>query len=232
MAQMNHGEAVRLQAAEKYVLGELPPVQRDEYEDHYMDCAECARDVLAVAAFADTAREVFRQEAQNEASARDQERGGWLAWLKPMVAVPAFAVLLLFVVYQSVVTIPRAKQGASQSAAQFLTSSFSLQMANVRSGEEVKVQVRPNESFALKFDFIPSRTFKNYICQLQDESGHSVLEVVVPGSSANEEAQLVVPAGRVRPGKYNLVFTGASGSNGSETSGEVLRFSFSVEFAQ
>jgi hypothetical protein len=232
MAQMDHGEAVRLQAAEKYVLGELPPVQRDEYEDHYIDCPECARDVLAAAAFADTAREVFRQEGQSEAHARDQERGDWLAWLKRVVVVPAFAVLLLFVVYQSVVTIPRAKQGASQSAAQFFTSSFSLQMANVRSGEEVKLQLHPNESFALKFDFTPSRTFERYICQLRDESGHSVLEVVVPGSSVNKEAQLVVPAGRVKPGKYHLVFTGASGSGGSETSAEVSRLSFSVEFVQ
>src|SRR6266404_2189817 len=41
MAQMDHKEAVRLQAAEKYVLGEFPPNLRDEYEEHFFDCAEC-----------------------------------------------------------------------------------------------------------------------------------------------------------------------------------------------
>jgi len=36
MAQMDHNDAVRLQAAEKYVLGEFPPDLRDEYEEHFL----------------------------------------------------------------------------------------------------------------------------------------------------------------------------------------------------
>ena len=47
---MDHNEAVRLQAAEKYVLGEFPADLRDEYEEHFFDCAECAVDVKAIAA--------------------------------------------------------------------------------------------------------------------------------------------------------------------------------------
>jgi hypothetical protein len=35
---MDHLEAKRIQAAEKYVLGELTPALRDEYEEHYFDC--------------------------------------------------------------------------------------------------------------------------------------------------------------------------------------------------
>ena len=34
---MDHDEAIQLQAAVKYVLGELSPVQREEYEEHYFD---------------------------------------------------------------------------------------------------------------------------------------------------------------------------------------------------
>jgi hypothetical protein len=228
---MDHKQAVELQLTVKYVLGELPPVQRDEYEDHYIDCAECARDVHAAAAFADTAREVFRQEARKEAPAPVRERSVWFAWLRPAVAVPVFAVLLIVVAYQNTVTIPHAKQEAAQGAGQMITSVFSLQMANTRGGEDVKVRVHPNESFGLKFDFTPSKTLESYICQLQDESGRSVLEVVVPGSSTNQEVQFVVPAGRVKPGKYNLVFNGGPGSSG-QGSGEVLRLRFAVEFLQ
>jgi anti-sigma factor RsiW len=50
---MDHREAIRLQAAERYVLGELTKDLRDEYEEHYFDCAECAADVKATAAFVD-----------------------------------------------------------------------------------------------------------------------------------------------------------------------------------
>src|SRR5437879_12000044 len=96
MAQMDHNEAIRLQAAVKYVLGELSPVQRDEYEEHYFDCAECAVDIKALATFADTAREVLRQEKASQ-FAKDlvPARRGWLRWFQPIVAVPAFAALLV-----------------------------------------------------------------------------------------------------------------------------------------
>ena len=160
------------------------------------------------------------------------ERGGWLRWFQPLAAVPVFAALLLIIAYQNAVTIPRAKEAATQSAGQLFTSSFSLQMANTRGGEEVKVQVKPAESFALDFDFTPSRTFESYICQLQDESGRSVLQVSLPGSSGNKEAHLVVPGGLVRPGKYTLVFAGAPVSQGLPPRDEVLRLSFTIAFLQ
>jgi len=48
---MDHKEAVRLQAAEKYVLGELAEELCKAYEEHYFDCQECATEVIATAAF-------------------------------------------------------------------------------------------------------------------------------------------------------------------------------------
>jgi hypothetical protein len=231
MAQMDHREAIQLQAAEKYVLGELSLAQREEYEEHYFDCEECAIDLKAAAAFVDTTREVLRQEkASSFAKDPVPARGGWLRWFRPVTAVPAFAVLLLIFIYQNTVTIPRAKEATTQSAGQLFTSSFSLQMANTRGGEEVKVQVHPKESFALDFDFTPSRILESYVCQLQDESGRSVLQVNVPGSSANKEAHLVVPGGLVRPGRYTMVFSGTPVSKGQPSRDEVLRLQFVIAF--
>jgi len=93
MAQMDHDEAIQLQAAVKYVLGELSPVQREEYEEHYFDCAECASDLKAAAGFVDAAREVLRQEtASSLAKDSVAARGGWLGWFQPVAAVPAFAL--------------------------------------------------------------------------------------------------------------------------------------------
>ncbi len=42
---------MRLQTAEKYVLGELAEELREAYEEHYFDCQECATEVIATAAF-------------------------------------------------------------------------------------------------------------------------------------------------------------------------------------
>jgi hypothetical protein len=227
---MDHNDAVRLQAAEMYVLGELSPMQREEYEEHYFDCGECALDVRAVAAFADTAREVLRQEAGRAfADSKAAKRGGWFAWLRPAFAVPAMAVLLFVVGYQSFVTIPAARQEAAHGAAQVFASPFSLQMANVRGGEEVKIQIHSNESLPFKFDFTPGKIFDEYVCQIQDEAGHSLWRVKVPGAFANKEVNLVVPAGSVRTGRYALVFTGASTASKQPSREEVLRLTFFVE---
>lgn len=236
---MDHNEAVRLQAAEKYVLGELPRNVREDYEEHYFECAECALDLKAAAAFVDTSRDVLRAERERSVEKVSvRSRGGRLTWLRPVVAVPVFAALLLVIGYQNTVTIPRAKQGASLGGGQVFTSSFSLRKADTLGGEEAKaeeegkVQVHANEGFALKFDFTPRQRFDNYVGQIQDESGRSVLQVRIPGSSANREVQLAIPGGAVRPGKYILVISGASDQKGDAAKDEVLRLGFSVEILQ
>lgn len=229
---MDHKEAVQLQAAEKYVLGELTPPLRDEYEEHFFDCAECALDVKAAAVFVDAGREVLRIERFERGAEKVESRGGWLAWLRPAFAVPAMLILLAVVGYQNLITIPQAKKEAGSSAGEFVSPSVSLQMANTRGGEEVKLRVHPNESYALKFDFTPAKTFNSYLCQLQDESGRTVLQSVVPGTSINQEAQFIVPAGKTKPGKYMLVFTGVPATSHEGTREEVLRLGFSVEFSQ
>jgi len=228
---MDHNEAIQRQAAVKYVLGELSEVQREEYEEHYFDCAECAIDLKALATFTDTTREVFRQEKANRPATDPVPAfAGWLRWFQPLTAIPAFAALLLIIAYQNTVTIPQARDEASSGAAQLFVSSHAPKMAVTRGSEEVKLSVRPNESLPLKFDFTPKTSFDAYVCQLQDESGRSVLQVRVPGSFTNKELNLVVPAGLVKPGKYTLVFTADPGSKGQPAKDEVLRLSFAIEF--
>jgi hypothetical protein len=232
MAQMDHNETIRLQAAVKYVLGELSPVQREEYEEHYFDCAECAVDIKALATFADTTREVLRQERASQL-AKDlvPAGGGWLRWLQPVVAVPAFAALLLIIAYQNTVTLPHAREEASSGAAQLFVTSRTPKMAVVRGSEELpRFSVRPNESLPLKFDFTPAPSSDAYVCQLQDESGRTILQLRVPGSFTNKELNLVIPGNSVKPGKYTLVFTADPGAKGQPTKAEVLRLTFAIEF--
>jgi len=232
MAQMDHNETIQLQVAVKYVLGELSPAQREQYEEHYFDCAECAVDIKALATFADTTREVLRRERETQRAAElAPARGGWLSWLQPVVAVPAMAALLLIIAYQNTVTIPQAREEANSSEAQLFVTSRTPKLMVVRSGEETaKFTVRQNESLPLTFHFTPSATFQAYVGQLLDESGRAVLHMRVPGSFTNKELNLVVPANRVKPGKYALVFTADPGATGQATKNEVLRLSFAIEF--
>src|SRR5260221_14611798 len=109
MAQMDHNQALQLQAAVKYVLGELSQVQRDEYEEHYFDCAECAIDIKALATFADTTREVLRREKANQpAKGLVPAPGGRVGAPPPPAARPALAAFLLIVALQKTCPVPHA----------------------------------------------------------------------------------------------------------------------------
>jgi anti-sigma factor RsiW len=44
---ISHEEAMQTLATEKYLLGELHPELRDQFEEHLYECQECAFDLWA-----------------------------------------------------------------------------------------------------------------------------------------------------------------------------------------
>ena len=233
---MDHTDAVRLRAAEKYISGELPGDLRDQFEEHYFDCVECANDLKALAIFATASRMVLEEEVVAKVPPRlpAAERKGWFTWLRPLVAVPAIAALAAVVVFQNTVTIPALKQrSATLPVAQAYGSSFRLQVTT--RGENIStVPIHPNQSLALDFDFIPSQSFPSYVGELLDEAGALVLIFHLPADLENKEVHLAVPAGLLRTGKYSLVLNGVRDAEGRLASGsapggnEVQRFVFSA----
>jgi hypothetical protein len=232
MKIMDHDEAVRLQAAEKYLLGQLPKEQHAAYEEHYFDCSVCAEEIKATAAFMESARQVARKQALQTIDAKrltpaTSSNGGWFAWLKPAFAIPVVAALLVFIGYQNGVTIPRLKDSSS---APIISSSFQL-LGSVRGGSEGsdsgnKVRVKQGESFLLKFDFTPTGTTSEYSWQLLDPSGRPVRFGTLGGDKKYQTVALPVVGGVQNAGKYSLVFFGDANGN------EAQRLTFTVEFLQ
>lgn len=234
---MDHNEALRLQAAEKYLSGELTRVQRDEYEEHYFDCPTCAEEIQATVAFMESAKQVVRESVPQTVENKDfrERQKGWLAWLRPAFAVPVFAALVLVVAYQNGVTIPRLRESSSSASPQIISSSIHL-AGSVRGGSESgeamkKLQVHSGESFLLDFDFTPSRTFGSYRWELQDRAGRPVRQGTVSGGKTNQAVHLAILGGVERADEYNLVFFGGADGNGKTASeNEVQRLTFVVEF--
>src|SRR6516225_1519877 len=154
---MDHAEAVRLNAAESYLSGELPEALRDQFEEHYFDCFECANDLKSLDIFRTASRMVFKEEvvARVPPQRPEAERARWFGWLRPLVAVPAIAALAAIVVFQNAVTIPALKQ-RPRTAAEAYASSFRLQ-GTTRGKSISTVSVRPNEGFALDFASFPGQ---------------------------------------------------------------------------
>src|SRR5580698_9434613 len=106
---MEHEQAVQQMAVEQYLLDELSPELREEFEEHLFDCAECSLDLRAGAAFVEEAKLQLPNlvsSAPATAPRPETRRTDWLGWLRPAFAAPVFAALLLVIGYQNFATIP------------------------------------------------------------------------------------------------------------------------------
>jgi hypothetical protein len=242
---MEHTQAIQLKAAERYVLGELPGDLREQYEEHFFSCLECAEEVNLAAAFIENSRAAMGSEPVLPpvrlpvAAAQRPAASGWIGtFLRPSFAVPVFAALLLLVAYQTFLVIPRLKGTATQSVGSLASApqalaSFSLITADSRGGEPLTVTVAPGQPFSLYFDIPPDGHFSSYVCQLQNASGAPEFSLNISAEQAKNAVQLLIPSSSLGTGKHVLVVRGLGAQDGAASSGtEVARYPFTLAVSQ
>jgi hypothetical protein len=212
---------------------------RDQYEDHYFGCIECAQDIRAGAAFVDNARDIWSAKTDGDEVMQVQPkkargRSWWGAMLRPAFGVPVLAALLLVAGYQNAVTIPRLKTAVSQSQTPHVLSSFYLTKDRSRSAAgALLIAVTPNKPFSLVID-IPVTTpsqpgFISYLCEIQTEAGAPEFSLSVSPEEAKRAVELLVPAGRLASGVHVLVVYGlGSPAKPSGARIDVAHFEFSL----
>src|SRR5262249_53456247 len=179
---MDHNEALRSQACEKYLLGELPTDQRDAFEEHYFSCSECARQLQTAADFLSASREILAERLADLSVGTTRTWPGFWAMLRrPAFAVPVFAALLLLIGYQNFVVIPKLQRPSKPRA----IPMFSLISANVRGENDHTFPVSANEPFGVYFDVPVHPEYSSYVIRLVDPSGTATL--LPPLSSAEAE---------------------------------------------
>jgi hypothetical protein len=234
---MDHNEAVRLHAAEKYLLGELPKEKHAEYEEHYFDCSVCADEIKATAAFMEGARQVVREEVPEVAGARTvvpaaPAAGGWFAWLRPAFAVPVFAALLAFIGYQNAITIPGLQQALVRVPVAEVVKSFSL-VSSAERGEGTSVpsiRVGRYEDWQLDVD-PPGNSESGYVFQIQNEAGKVLASFNVSAELARNTVPVKIRGGSLQAGNYTLViFRGQTPSALGDNRTAAAKKSFVVEF--
>ena len=78
---MDHTDAVQQMTAERYLLEELTPEERNRFEEHAFDCPECALDLRAGAAFVDEAKAQLPELEAKQPATRNgtpKPRGRWM----------------------------------------------------------------------------------------------------------------------------------------------------------
>jgi len=229
MENMDHTEALRLQAVEKYILGELSPFHRAQFEEHYFDCADCALNLRAGVAFAAASRQYFVESAVPESVVR-APRAGWFDWLKPLVAVPAFTALIAVIAYQNTVSIPHLKQEIGSQAAVTSTVApwFTLYKASAHTAVK-PIEIQQNQGFYLFFDITeaPRQADSVFLLQVGDSAGKTLVRASVPAERAQKSLVLPIPPG-FQEGDYELVVMDQAGG----TSTPAGKFLFTVAFSK
>src|SRR5262245_9044364 len=201
---MDHDRATRMHASERYLLDELSPEERDDFEAHYFACSKCADEVRSAFAFADNARSVFSESQRlagyKQTAEHSPSRSFW-AWLRPAAAAPVFAVLLLaMTLYQSVLVIPRLERALATATQPRVLPSVVARAAT--RGEEPPVDVSEHDEFLqLILDINPTIPVASYICEVYDAAG--TLRFSVPAPAANGASlNLLLPATDLTPGRF------------------------------
>lgn len=225
---MNHSEAIKSKATERYLLGELALSEREAFEEHYFECQECAADVKSAAIFVDNAREVLRHEPV--LTRAPERKPAWWEWFTRFRPAYALASLLFVVIlgYQNLVTIPQLRHEAAANTPQALPS-FSLLTSGSRSESAAAFTVQRNSPFGLYVD-IPSSPFDHYLCEVQAENGNPKFSVRITAEQARDTVQLFIPGAVLAAGRYNLVILGSPSQQSQKLAGEeIARYPFVIQ---
>lgn len=207
---MDHDEAVRQKATERYLLDELDPELRDQFEEHLFDCQDCALDLRAAATFVEQSKVILAKAAvqpqAKEPVRAAVERPGWLAWLRPAFAVPVLALLLAVVVYQNLVTYPKLMRAANEPQ----VGPWASVNVSTRGAETTVLKTHPGEGFGLLVNFPPQDGFASYVVDLYNPAGKLEWSGPISSAAAGEDRQIYIPGRNRLPGTYTLVVDGIS----------------------
>ncbi len=222
---MEHREAVEIQAAERYVLGELPAEQREAFEEHFFDCPECSREVRSCALLLANLRAAVAEQVERESWSPVQRL---LAW-RPLLPAALAACLLLALAagYLGIVALPSLKrQIALRTAPQAYPAVFLRPLVR---GEEQAIRIPRGAAFlGLWLDVPPGAAYPRYDCELRRNSGTPVALIQAPApAQPGAPLNLLLDASRLAPGRYLLLLRGED-SRGARR--EISRFSFLIQF--
>src|SRR5467141_765885 len=223
---MDHDMVVSQKMTERYLLYELDPVARDEFEEHFFDCKECALDVHAGALFVEQSKVVLAETPEPVAAALPATapvpaESGWLAWFRPAVVVPVMVMLLAVIGYQNVVIYPQLQQA--------LNSPQVLPWASVNVGtygsEGPVITTRPGQGFLLFVRIPPEGGYSHYTAELYNPGGKLDGSLTIPvasgkETSAQDQWPVQVPGANREAGSYTLAVHGVTTAGESKEVGQ------------
>lgn len=209
---MDHAVVVREKMTERYLLDELDPIQREQFEEHYFDCPECAKDVRAASLFVEQSKTILAEAPEKVAvPVRSGRPTGWFAWLRPAFALPALALLLVIIGYQNLVTYPQLKEASNRPQ---VLPWVSLDISTRGASAQV-ISVPPGGAFDLLVNIPPDSRFSRYIADLLDPAGKVEWSLPIATVATQDQYMVRVPAANREAGNYVLAVRGITAAGES-----------------
>jgi len=207
---MDHDEAVRQKATERYLLDELDPDLRDQFEEHLFDCQDCALDVRAAAMFVEQTKVILAEppavSVAHVPAGAATVKPGWFAWLRPAFALPVLALLLAVIGYQNFVTYPSLVATANQpQVGTWISVNVSTRGTTANS-----VSVHRGEGFGVLANLPPEDGFASYTADLYNPAGKKEWSRQIATASREETRQIYIPGHNLESGTYTLVVNGVT----------------------
>lgn len=186
---MEHSEAVETLAAERYLLGEMTPEDRDAFEEHFFGCSVCAADVVDVSRVrAAIATDIPRATLLP----RRASRMPWIAAAATTAFLAGIPIAQNVALHQQI-ALTRQPQAVD-----------SVELSDGSRGAEI-VPVQPaSKAFTLNFAIPPERGAHDYVIEIVDSAGRVHSSYSVAAEAAAEMQHLFCPAGSLPPGRYQL----------------------------
>ncbi|HZW95438.1 MAG TPA: zf-HC2 domain-containing protein [Candidatus Eremiobacteraceae bacterium] len=217
---MDHDVVVREKMTEKYLLEELDPKLKDEFEEHFFDCPECALDVRAGSEFVSGSKIVLAESPEPvlvpaAIPAPPPFNRGWFAWLRPAIAAPVFALLLAVIGYQNLVTYPQLRSA--------LTQPQVLPWASVNVGtygaEGPVISVAQGRGFLLFVRIPPDGNYTHCTADLYNPNGRLEWSLTIPAIPGQDQWPVQVPGARREAGTYKISVRGVTAAGESKDLG-------------
>jgi hypothetical protein len=201
---MEHDEAIRSHAAERYLARELSPEDHAAFEEHFFDCPECAEEVRFEATFAANVRAVMREPARAaQPMPASPQPSLWMRWrdwwrLRPALAV-SYAGNLVLAAGLAVVLLTGTRQ-----ADQPRFSQVYFAPGPAHGVEDVHSLAAGDTYYIVRF-LAPNQKSPSYYYEILDAAGQRESSGSLPAPAGQEEnLYLQIPVKGLPGGTHTL----------------------------
>jgi hypothetical protein len=222
---MEHKKAIATLAAEKYVLDEFPPDQREEFEEHFFSCPECADDVRSLNLFRANAKVVLSEPASRLREYREQT---WLqrmlqaisaGWSQPNYAWGTLAVILMVTTVTGGMRVVELNKQLQPQA----ITSFVLRPET--RGDITAIAPQQLGPFVLLEADVPGAAGElSWEVEISGPARNVVFAGTAPAPPPGASFKLLLPSEKLGAGEYVLAISSPGAADSHEQNRRLYRF--------